>query len=166
MNCSIEDIIQTHNKYLCGMLGNFVNRNLSFINKKFEGIIKEGTIDSEIIEKTKEAYQSIGHAFENAEIRNATTQIIEYISLANKYYDSMEPWIKAKEDIKAFNDVTYTCVYMMANMANLIAPIMMDGSKKIKEMLNLKDFKWEEEKIQGDYKINNLAILYNKKEEE
>ena len=40
MNCSLDDIVHTHNKFLVGMLGNFVNRNLSFINKKFDGIIK------------------------------------------------------------------------------------------------------------------------------
>ena len=39
MNCSLTDIIQTHNKFLVGMLGNFVNRNLSFVNKKFDGIM-------------------------------------------------------------------------------------------------------------------------------
>ena len=88
-------------------------------------------------------------------------------SLANKDYDSNEPWVKAKEeDLTAFNNVTYTCLYMIANMANLIAPVMMDGSKRIKEMLNLPEFKWEEETISGDYKINNLAILYERKEEE
>lgn len=167
MNCSLEDIIQTHNKYLVGMLGNFVNRNLSFINKKFDGVIKEAKVDEEIIKATEDAYKSIGEAFEKAEIKNATTQIMDYISLANKYYDSNEPWVKAKEeDLTAFNNVTYTCLYMMANMANLIAPVMMDGSKRIKEMLNLPEFKWEEETISGDYKINNLAILYERKEEE
>ncbi len=167
MNCSLEDIVQTHNKYLVGMLGNFVNRNLSFINKKFDGIIKEANVDEEIIKATKEAYKSIGAAFEKAEIKNATTQIMDYISLANKYYDSNEPWVKAKEeDLTAFNNVTYTCLYMIANMANLIAPVMMDGSKRIKEMLNLPEFKWEEETISGDYKVNNLAILYERKDEE
>ena len=45
MNCSLPDIIQTHNKFLVGMLGNFVNRNLSFVNKKFDGVITEGNID-------------------------------------------------------------------------------------------------------------------------
>ena len=166
MNCSLEDIIQTHNKYLVGMLGNFVNRNLSFINKKFDGVIKEAKVDEEIIKATKDAYKSIGEAFEKAEIKNATTQIMDYISLANKYYDSNEPWVKAKEeDLTAFNNVTYTCLYMIANMANLIAPVMMDGSKRIKEMLNLPEFKWEEATISGDYKINNLSILYERKEE-
>ena len=162
MSCSIEDIIETHNKFLVGMLGNFVNRNLSFINKKFDGIIKEAPIDKDIIKATKETFEKVGEYFEKAEIRNATSEIIEYISLANKYYDSREPWIEAKEDIDAFNETTYTCTYMMANMANLIKPIMPNASKKIKNMLSLPEYVWEETSIKGDIKIKDLDLIYNR----
>ena len=165
MNCSLSDIIQTHNKFLVGILGNFVNRNLSFINKKFEGKITEAIIDENIIEETKKKYKEVGEYFEKGEIRNAVTQIFEYISLANKYYDSNQPWIQVKEDIDSFNNTTYTCVYMMANIANLIAPILPHASTKIKDMLNLKEYKWEEEVIKGDYQINNLQVLYDRIDE-
>jgi len=94
MNCSIEDIVQTHNKFLVGMLGNFINRNLSFINKKFDGKIVEANIDEEIRNKTIVFLENIGNYFEKGEIRSAVTQIVEYISLANKYYDSKQPWIQ------------------------------------------------------------------------
>ena len=165
MNCSLSDIIQTHNKFLVGILGNFVNRNLSFINKKFEGKITEAIIDENIIEETKKKYKEVGEYFEKGEIRNAVNQIFEYISLANKYYDSNQPWIQVKEDIDSFNNTTYTCVYMMANIANLIAPILPHASTKIKDMLNLKEYKWEEEVIKGDYQINNLQVLYDRIDE-
>ena len=165
MSCSIEDIVMVHNKFLVGMLGNFVNRNLSFINKKFDGIIKESKIDSSIIEETKKCFAEAGEFFEKAEIRNATDRIIEYISLANKYYDSREPWIQAKEDIDGFNETTYTCVYMMANIANLIAPIMTNASNKIKHMLSLPEYVWEETTIKGDIKIKDLAIIYDRLDE-
>ena len=59
-NCSVDDIIQVHNKFLVGVLGNFVNRNLSFINKKFDGVINEGNIDEEVKKYTKETYNLVG----------------------------------------------------------------------------------------------------------
>ena len=166
MSCSIEDIIATHNKFLVGMLGNFVNRNLSFINKKFDGLIKEATVDPEIIEATKKCYEKTGEFFEKAEIRNATNEIIEYINLANKYYDSKEPWVQVKENIDEFNNTTYTCLYMIANLSNLINPIMTHASNKIKEMLNLPEYTWNEITLSGDYNINNLQIIYDRLEEE
>ena len=156
-------MIQCHNKFLVGQLGNFVNRNLGFINKKFDGVITEGEIDKEVRKDTKEAYKSIGEAIERGEFRNALSQILEYISNANKYYDSNEPWVKVKnEDLTEFNNVTYTCVYMMANIANLIKPFMPDASDKIKDMLSFADYKWDEEVIKGNITIKNFDMLYNR----
>ncbi len=165
MNCSIEDIIQTHNKFLVGMLGNFINRNLAFINKKFDGVIKESSIDEEIKSNTIKYLNQIGEYFEKGEIKNATNHIMDYISLANKYYDSKEPWNLVKENIDEFNKVTYTCLYMIANISNMIAPIIPEASKRIKKMLNLPEYKWEEEVISGDYKVNDLQVIYNRLDE-
>lgn len=165
MNCSIYDIIQTHNKFLVGMLGNFVNRNLSFIKKKFDGNITEGTIDEKIKEATNKTYHLAGEYFEKGEIKNAVTSIMEYVNLANKYYDSREPWKQVKENISDFNDTTYTCLYMIANLSNLIEPVLPNASTKIKRMLNLNPYKWEEEMISGDYKLTDVEILYNRLEE-
>ena len=166
VSCSIEDIVQTHNKFLVGMLGNFVNRNLSFIVKKFDGIIKETDVDENIKNETIDAYKVIGDCFEKGEIRNATIKIIEYLSLANKYYDSKEPWVQVKENINEFNKTTYTCVYMMANMANMIYPILPNGSEKIRKILNIQEFEWKEQIINGDLKIENLKLLYDRIEED
>lgn len=165
MNCSIEDIIQTHNKFLVGMLGNFVNRNLSFINKKFEGEIKEAEVDPAIKELTEKSYKLTGDYLEKAEIKNAVSQIVEYINCANKYYDSKQPWIQVKENIEEFNKITYTCTYMIANIANMIAPILPNASLKIKKMLGLPKFKWEEEKLKNDIILKEVSLLYNRIDE-
>lgn len=165
INCSIEDIITTHNKFLVGMLGNFINRNLSFINKKFDGKIAEGNVDSKIKEVTEKNYQLIGKYLENGEIKAAVTQMVEYFMLANKYYDSQEPWKQVKEDLSAFNDTTYTCLYIMANMANIIAPVLPKASLKIKNMLGLPKAEWKVANILGEYQINNLNIIYDRIEE-
>lgn len=162
VSCSIDDIVQTHNKFLVGMLGNFVNRNLSFVNKKFDGIIREGIVDEEIKRMTLETYKSVGESFEKGEIRTAVNQIIEYISAANKYYDSKEPWVQVKENVEEFNNITYTCTYMIANIANLIHPILPNASKIIKEMLNIDGLKWEEELIKGEIRLKEVKLLYNR----
>lgn len=166
MNCSLKDIAQTHNKFLVGMLGNFVNRNFSFINKKFDGHIKEANIDEQIMLTTQKNYELIGDFFERGELRNAVSQMFEYVALANKYYDSRQPWLQVKDDIAGFSDTTYTCTYIIANMANMIAPVLPHASEKIKKMLNLPDFRWKEEKINGEYIINDLEVLYDRIDEE
>lgn len=82
--------------------------------------------------------------------------------MPNKYYDKKEAWIQLKENIDEFNNITYTCVYIIANLSNMIYPILTDSAKKIKKILGLDKFVWEETKISGDIKINNLEILYNR----
>ena len=91
--------------------------------------------------------------------------MFEYVALANKYYDSRQPWIQVKEDVNGFNDTTYTCTYMIANISNMIAPILPHASRKIKEMLNLPEYQWEETNIKGVYNIQNLKVLYDRIDE-
>lgn len=165
INCSIDEIIQCHNKFLVGMLGNFVNRNIAYINKKFDGKITEGKIDNSVVEFTQKTYELVGKYIEKGEFKNASNSLLEYISFANKYYDSKQPWIKVKENIDDFNDITYTCTYMISNMANLLNPILPTTSKKIKKMLNLKEYQWREEKIEGDIHIENIDLLFNRIDE-
>lgn len=162
INCSISDIAQTHNKFLVGMLGNFVNRNLSYMNKNFSGIIKEAEIDKTIIEYTEKIYKIVGSFIEKGEFKNAINYINEYVTMANKYYDSKEPWNQVKNNIDEFNKTTYTCAYIISNLANLIYPFIPDTANKIKSMLSLKTFKWEPEIINGDLKINDLELLFQR----
>lgn len=159
---SFEDIEQVHNKFLVGVLGNFINRNLSFIKKKFDGVITEGVIDPEIRKQTKDLYEKTATLIEKGELKTAIEEIMSYVSLGNKYYDENEPWIKVKEDIESFNNITYTCVYMMENIANLINPFMPGTSNKIKNILSFESNSWEEVVPTGDIKIDNLELLFQR----
>lgn len=162
VNFNEFDLIQAHNKFLVGALGNFINRNLSFIKKKFDGHIAESNIDLKIKEVTQKEYKLIGNLIENGELRSAIENVMEYISLGNKYYDDRKPWIQVKENIKDFNETTYTCIYMMANIANLISPFMPDTAQKIRKILNISELKWEENNIHGDFEVNEIPLLFDR----
>lgn len=163
INCSMDDIAQVHNKFLVGTIGNFVNRNLSFINKKFDGVITSGKIDPEIRELVVKTYDSVGKCIENGELKNAITTIVDLVMSANKYYDEEQPWIKVKEDINKFNDITYTCIYIIANLSNLLNPFIPNCCLKIRNMLGLdENNSWNEIKINGDIKIKDLEMLYER----
>ncbi len=166
VNFSYSDLITTHNKFLVGVLGNFVNRNLSFINKKFDGLIASGNIDKTIKEKTIKLYDEVGSLIEKGEIKAALEKCMDYVISGNKYYDENTPWIKVKENINEFNDITYTCIYMIANIANLFYPFIPTTCEKIKKMLSLKPYKWEEEEITGNIEIKDLQILFERIEGE
>lgn len=161
-SCSLEEIKHFHNKFLVGNIGNFVNRNLSFIMKKFNGKISVGKIDSNIRNMTIDIYNNVGKMIEKGELKNALNMILDYVSSGNKYYDENQPWVKVKEDINSFNDITYTCVYMMANVSNLIYPFMPKSSLKLKEILSLNFPKWEEIKISNEFNLTEIQLLFDK----
>ncbi|MDO5569467.1 MAG: methionine--tRNA ligase [bacterium] len=167
VNFSYSHLIQSHNKFLVGILGNFVNRNLSFIIKKFAGTITASTVDLAIKKETKEKYQQVGSLIEKGELKNAIESVFEYITIGNKYYDENQPWIKVKENIEEFNKITYTCIYMIANISNLIEPFLPDTAHKLKEILALVgESAWEEINIEGITKIDAAPLLFERIEEE
>ena len=47
----------------------------------------------------------------------------------------------------------------------MIAPIIPNASKRIKNMLGLPEFKWEEETLKGNYTIKDLQVIYNRIDE-
>ncbi len=162
INFSEDDLIQNHNKFLVGVLGNFINRNLSFIEKKFNGVVTNGIIDKNIIDTTSKVYNVVGKLIEKGELREAIDMVMHYAVMGNKYYDDQKPWLQVKENIVDFNNTTYTCVYIMANLSNLLFPFMPSTAIRIKKILNLSKEKWEIENIKGDIKINNLSLLFDK----
>ncbi len=163
INFSLDDFVQNHNKFLVGVLGNFINRNLSYINKKFEGKIPNGKIDDNIRNLTTETFNKVGSLIEHGKLRQAVETIISYVSAGNKYYDDQKPWVQVTEDIGGFNNTTYTCVYMMANIANLFAPFIPQTCSKIKEKLNLDSkFVWEPVEIGKDITITNNDLLFER----
>ncbi len=163
VNFSFDDFVQNHNKFLVGVFGNFVNRNLSYINKKFDGKIKAGTVDKSIIDLTLKTYKEVGELIEKGKLKLAITTAINYVSAGNKFYDEQKPWLQVFEDINAFNNTTYTCVYMMANMANLLAPFMPETCQKINKKLGLSKANfWGEVKISGDLTVTNNELLFER----
>lgn len=163
-NFTKEDLIQAHNKFLVGVLGNFVNRNFSFINKKFDGLITEGNVDKTIKELTVNTYKEVSNLIENGELKKAIETVFDYIVAGNKYYDESKPWVLVKDDINSFNDVTYTCCYMIANISNLLDPFIPDTCDKIKDMLNIKEKSFKEINLKGNIKLNNVQLLFERKD--
>ena len=161
---SEEELIAAHNKFLCGAFGNFVNRNVSFLKKKFKGVVPAGVVAPEIVEQTEKAYAEIGARIEAGELRAAVELMLTYIQDANRYYDTQAPWTQVKqEDQTDFNNTTATCMYIIANMSNLLAPVLTEGTAKIRTMLELDETpSWQPINIRNGLVLGECPILYTK----
>lgn len=154
-NFTPEDFIATHNSELLNKFGNLVNRTL-----KFKGLekIKIGTINSEIKELIESTYSEVGNLIEKLEFREATNKIMNLVEVANKYYDSQEPWKQVKENEQEFINTIFTCSNIIANLSNLFDPIMPETTQKIRNYLDLKKPVWKPIYLDQEIDIKNKNI--------
>lgn len=164
-NFTWEGYINSHNGELLGKWGNFVNRTLQFINKSFEGKIKNTEIDSEIETKLKELYDSVGNDIDEGNIKSGIEKIFEFISYSNKYFDENEPWNLAKTDVAKCENILYNCCNIILNVNNLLKPYLVESTVKVENYLNKGIKTWEyarldEVNISSD--IEALFVRYDK----
>lgn len=162
----IKDLIDINNKHLVGGWGNFINRNLSFLIKKFSGILPNAEIDENIVKAVREEYQKVGKLYSDNELRAALEELYTFVQFANRYYDESKPWVLAKEDKDGFDKVTATCLYLIVNIANMYLPVMPKSSKKVLELLGVKDFTWGEVNYDNSIILKEVSVLFTKLEED
>lgn len=140
---SWREFIMSNNSELLGAYGNFINRTLKFIEKSYEGSISSGTINVEIQTKIEDLYKEIGDLIEASHFKQAIDEIFTFIRSANKYFDVEQPWKQLSEDKDSCDNTLLTCVFIIANISQLLEPFLPFTSAKVKAMLNLDDYKWE-----------------------
>ena len=87
---------------------------------------------------------------------------MELVEIGNKFYDEKQPWIAKKENIEEFNNIIYTCSVVIANLANLFAPVMPTACGKIREYLKLPDASWEFTTVETGLKLDNVEPLFTR----
>ena len=171
---SFKGLQNANNGELAAIYGNFVNRNLSFINKFFKGKIP---LEVEFPQEDKELWNSVEKEVENIKlaysefrVRDAVFHLMELGRISNKYFDTMAPWALRKENKAKCAGVLLNCLNLIDKLATLFEPITPTSSRKTKEMLNIKpvfDFsKLNENQIKEGHKIGTPEILYEKIEDE
>ena len=88
--------------------------------------------------------------------------IIELIEMGNKYYDERKPWIQKRENIEEFNNTIYTCTNIIANLSNLIEPIMPQTSKRLREYLKIERPLWKQIQIKEKISLGNIEIFFER----
>ena len=122
---SWREFIFSHNGELLGAFGNFVNRNLLFLVKAFEGKVPDSLVDETIREKIVELYEHVGVLIEAGKFKIGLETIFSFIRASNKYFDERKAWAQIKAENPADGWATlFTCVQIIANLSNLLAPFL------------------------------------------
>ncbi|MEK5029095.1 methionine--tRNA ligase [Paenibacillus sp. FSL M7-1046] len=159
---SWREFIHSHNGELLGAFGNFVNRSLAFINKAFGGYVPDGILEPKWRANFDNLYAEAGRLIESGRFKEALEFIFGYIRQANKYFDEQKPWLQIKEDRNACGDTLYTCVQIIANLANLLNPFIPFSCDELRTFLSLDEAGWQQSSVPAGQTINELKLLFER----
>lgn len=139
---SWKDFQTRNNSELVGILGNFINRSLTFIDKHFDRRIPEqkqlGDLDNWILKRIAEAPMKVGDALERFELRQALKAFMDIARDANKYFNDKEPWRTVREDLDTCCTTLNICAQVSKALAILMEPFLPFSAEKLWKFLNLK----------------------------
>ncbi|NHI91394.1 MAG: methionine--tRNA ligase [Candidatus Lokiarchaeota archaeon] len=155
------------------VLGNMINRTLTFIFRYFKGKVppkrKLDELDENIINLIKNSSENIGSLIEAFEFKKALREIISLAREGNLYLSNKEPWKKIKEKNK-LSEVE-TClnisIQLVASLSIYLEPFIPFTIKQLRELLNFSNIKinWQDGSkllIPDEHLIPKPKILFSK----
>ena len=171
-----KDFQASNNNELVATFGNFINRVFVLTHKYFDGSVPENSglngIDLEVLKKTYEFPKLISESLDNFKFRQAVSLLIDLSRLGNKYLADEEPWKLYKSgELQRVKQIMFVSLQVCGMLAILSHPFLPNASKKIKNIINLKDTKWTEINIDNPIlnsqnKINKPELIFRKIEDE
>jgi len=162
-----------NNDELADILGNFINRTLTFVHKYFDGRVpprgEPNSMDRDMLKRIQNAPAQVGDQLENYEIRNATKTFMDVCRDANKYFNDKAPWSTRKTDPESCATTLNICLHIVNVLSVIMAPTLPFASDKIRSMLNLDPVQWDEiadQILPGGHALNSPELLFVKIEDE
>ena len=162
-----------NNSELADILGNFINRTLTFVHKHFEGKVpqkvKLESIDEEMLKLIASYPAKVSALLERYKIKDSVQEVMNLARAANKYFNDSEPWKTVKADKEKCAATLYVSLQTIYTLAELLEPVIPFASGKIFKMLNAEKTLWDkcgEENLPAGHILNKPDILFVKIEDE
>jgi len=174
---SWKDFQARYNNELADILGNFVNRTLTFVYKNFNGQApnkgKLDSMDEELKNLLAEAPAKVGLYIDSFQIRQGVREAIDVARFANKYFNDKMPWKTVKSDPETCATTLALCLETIKTLSVILEPVIPFTAAKMKKLINLEVnmdlIQWDQAgkfSIQAGHKISKPDILFNKIEDE
>lgn len=165
-----------HNNELADILGNFINRTFTFIQKYFNSKIPEAgakdDLDIELFQKISETKETVEEFIDKFQFKEALKRSMDLCRFANKYFNDKEPWNTRKTDPTQCATTLNLCSQAAYSFAILLNPVLPFTSKRMWKILNLQsspeEIGWDnigKQHLESGHSIGKLEILFSKIED-
>ena len=172
-NFTWKDFQERNNSELVAIYGNFVNRALQLTKKYFNGVVPQcGELqeaDKQAIEEFKGVKENVETLLEEFKFREAQVEAMNLARIGNRYITECEPWKVWKTDPERVKTILFVCLQLTANLAIAFEPFLPFSSAKLRQMLNLDAFEWEQlgsmDILKADHQLSEPELLFEKIED-
>ncbi len=127
------------NSELADILGNFVNRTLTFAEREFDNSVpplsSPSSADEGVMSKLASFPEQIGTAYERFRFREAVLLTMNVARLGNKYFNDQAPWISRKTDRTQCANTIHISLQICATLAVLMDPVLPFTADRLRGML-------------------------------
>ena len=174
---SWKDFQVRNNSELADILGNLVNRSLSFVEKHFGARIPAAETlsesDREVLAAIGRTAATIGSLLEDFQVRRAVSELMNLARIGNRYFNDSAPWSALKQDPARCAATLNTTVQLQLALAVMMDPFMPFSAEKLWKMLQApgshRDVRWQDLeglRLPAGHPLGAREILFRKIEDE
>ena len=127
------------NSELADILGNFVNRALTFAEREFDNKVpplsSPSAADEAALAELAGYPQQIGAAYERFRFREAARLTMNMARLGNKYFNDQVPWVTRKINRSQCANTVHVSLQIAAALSVLMDPVLPFSAEKLRGML-------------------------------
>jgi methionyl-tRNA synthetase len=169
-----KDFQARNNNELVAIYGNFINRALVLTHKYFDGKVPAlGALtdyDKQTLAEFKDVKTEVENLLNHFKFREAQKEAMNLARIGNKYLADTEPWKLAKTDMNRVETILNLSLQIAANLAIAFEPFLPFSSKKLRNLLNLQSFDWNElgriDLLKAGSQLKTPELLFEKVEDD
>ena len=172
-NFTWKDFQARNNNELVAVYGNFVNRALVLTHKYFDGKVPAcGELtdyDKATIAEFMDVKAEVEKLLDGFKFREAQKEAMNLARIGNKYLADTEPWKLAKTDMERVGTILNLSLQLAANLAIAFEPFLPFSSEKLRGMLGMESFEWEQlgrtDLLTAGHELGKAELLFEKIED-
>ena len=173
-NFTWKDFQERNNSELVAIYGNFVNRALQLTKKYWAGVVPAcgelQDVDRATLEEFKGVKDKLEAYLDAFKFREAQKEAMNLARIGNKYITECEPWKVWKTDPKRVETILYISLQLVANLAIAFEPFLPFSSEKLRKLINMESFDWNElgstNLLKAGHQLAEPELLFDKIEDD